>query len=110
MVLKNVTKNTVVADDLKISSSFLDQMFGLLRKSNPRSLLFRTRFGIHTFGLKNSINVLVLDKNWRVVKMATVKPNQLLFWNIKYRIVIELPSGAIKKSVTKTADKLELTK
>lgn len=105
MVLKNVTKNTILAKDLKEAKSALDLTLGLLRKSNPRSLLFRTNLGIHTFGLKEAIDVLVLDGNFRVVKLKqNLKPDFLFFWNPKYNLVLELPVGTIKKSKTTILD------
>ena len=104
MVLKNLTKKTILTTDLKEAESLVDQIFGLLKQSNPRSLLFRTRFGIHTFGLKDSIDVLVLDKTQKVVKLAQVSPGSLFFWKPLYNLVIELPKGVLKKSKTKTGD------
>jgi len=59
--LKNLTKNTIIATDLKECVSFKDRNLGLLDQQNPRSLLFKTRFGIHTFGLSEPIDVLVLS-------------------------------------------------
>ncbi len=104
MILKNLTRKTVLATDLKEAVSASDQVLGLLKKSNPRSLLFRTRAGIHTFGLKVPIDVIILDSDHKVIKLATVKPNSLFFWNPKYDIVIELPKEAITKSETKLGD------
>lgn len=104
MTLKNLTRKTIITKDLKEAKSFLDQLLGLNRQSNPKSLLFKTRFGIHTFGLKEEIDMLVLDQNWRVVKLATIKPGNFFFWNPKYEIVIELSRGSIKKSKTNLGD------
>ncbi len=99
----------MVIRDLKEAKSFTNRFLGLLRPSNPRSLLFRTRFGIHTFGLSVPIDVIVLDSKFRVVKLqSSLKPNQLFFWNPKYDTVIELPEGSIKKSDIKIGDKIEL--
>lgn len=92
----------------KFANSLLDKFLGLHRKSNPKILIFKTRFGIHTFFLKEAIDVIVLDSGSRVVKKATLKPNKLFFWNPKYSTVIELPKGFIKKSKIKLRDKLSL--
>lgn len=99
MTLKNKTTGKIITKDLKIAKSFLDRFLGLLIKSNPRFLLFKTRFGIHTFFLKEPIDVLVLDKNMRVVTFKpNLKPNRLFFWNPTHNTLIELPEGIIKKS------------
>ncbi len=109
MVLKNVTKDTILTKDLKEAKSALDQIFGLLRRSNPRSLLFKTRFGIHTFGLQEPIDVVVLDDSFKIVKLReNLKPNRLFFWNPKYSLVIELPAETLKKSKTSIGCYLEL--
>jgi uncharacterized protein len=98
MVLKNLITSKTVCTDLKICESFKDRMFGLLIKSNPRSLFFKTRFGIHTFFLKEPVDVLILDERMKVRKIKqNLKPNQLFFWNPLYSIVIELSRGTVKK-------------
>lgn len=108
MKLKNITRNTVLSGDLKEAKSIIDQGLGLLRKSNPRSMLLKTRFGIHTLGLSSAIDILVLDNSFRVVKQATVGPNSFFFWNIKYKFIIELPKNTIKTTKTKIGDQLRL--
>ncbi len=101
MVLKNITKKTIVTKDLKIASSFSDQVFGLLKKSCSRSLLLQTRFGIHTFFFKEPIDIIILDKNHKVVKLKeNLTPNSLFFWNPKYDLILELPLKTIRKSNT----------
>jgi uncharacterized membrane protein (UPF0127 family) len=107
MRLKNTSKEKLISSNLKVVKSIIDLTFGLLLKSNPRSLLFNTRFGIHTFGLKSPIDVIILADNFRVVKMSkNLKPNCLFFWNPKYSIVLELPANSIEKSRTMLSDKL----
>lgn len=98
MVLKNLSNKKIICQDLKIAQSFKDRVFGLLIKSNPRNMLFKTRFGIHTFFLKEPIDVVVLDNKLRVVKIKqNLRPHRLFFWSPKYFLVMELPKGVIKK-------------
>lgn len=108
MIVKNITRNTTISKDLKTASSFLDRLFGLLLKRNPRSLLFKTKFGIHTFFLSQSIDVLVLNDENAVIRGKTIKPNQIFIYNPRYDTVIELPKGSLRKSKTKIGDKLIL--
>ncbi len=109
MQLLNVTRNTHVAHDLKLVTSWSDQLFGLLKRSNPRTLMFKTRFGIHTFGLKKPIDVVILDCNFCVVGLKlSLKPNRLFFWNPNFDRVIELPNKTIKHSSTELQDILKL--
>lgn len=107
MFIKN--KGKIICKDLKIAKSLLDRIFGLLIKSNPRSMLFKTRFGIHTFFLKEPIDVAVLDGNSKVVKIKqNLKPNRLYFWNPLNPWVLELPQGSIKKFNLSQAQTLDI--
>lgn len=108
MIVRNITRNTTLSRDLKIASSFQDRMFGLLFKRNPKSLLFKTKFGLHTFSLKQPIDVLVLNDENNVKIAKTIKPNQIFIYNPRYDTVIELPQGSLRKSKTKIGDKLIL--
>ncbi len=69
MILKNKKTGKIICDDIKVAISFNDQLFGLLNPKNPRNMLFRTRFGIHTFFMKEPIDVLVLDQKMNIVKI-----------------------------------------
>lgn len=107
MVLKNISKKTILATDLKEAKGIIDSLLGLLKKSNSCCLLFKTRFGIHTFFLKQPIDVLILDNNFQVVKIKeNLKPNRVFFWNPRYYFILELPGGVVKKTNTGFGDKL----
>lgn len=84
-------------------------MIGLLNSEKPHAIYFRTRFGIHTFGLKFPIDVIILDNNINVVRLKeNLKPNRIFLWNPIHNRVIELPVGEIKKSKTEIGDKIRL--
>lgn len=104
MIIKNITRNTTISKDLKIALSLIDRMFGLLLNRNPKSLLFKTRFGIHTFGLKEPIDVLVIGNDGRLIISKSLNPNKLFFYNPKYNTIVELPKGSINKSETAVGD------
>lgn len=108
MILNNLTRRTVLTKNLKEAKTLGDKFFGLLLKKNPRSLLLKTRFGIHTFFLKDSIDVIVIDDKNKVAKAQTVKPNSIFVYHPKDQIIIELPLGTIERSKTKTGDTLSL--
>lgn len=87
----------------------LNKTIGLIGARKPRPLFFKTRFGIHTFGLKFPIDVLILDKNDRVVYLRErLLPNRLFFWNPRFNKVIELPSGTILDNNIICGDKIRL--
>ncbi len=51
--------------------------------------------GVHTFGMKFPIDVLVLDESGMVKKIRkNMKPGKFFFWNPKHRRILELPVGS----------------
>jgi len=78
--------------------SFLKKSLGLIGKEKPQAIFFRTRYGIHTFGMRFPIDVIILDEKNKVVKLKEhLQPNKFFFWNLRYNNVVELPDGIIKK-------------
>lgn len=84
---------------------FKDKTRGLLFSKTAFPVFIETRFGIHTFGLKFPIGVLILDGANRVVGLKeNLKPNRIFLWNPKYKKVIELPQGEIINKKIKIGD------
>lgn len=108
MKLKNASTNKTVSNDVFEAKSFKDKLFGLT-KIRGQTLILRTRFGIHTFGLTHPIDVLILDRQNRVAKLISSLPsNRIFLWNPKYSKVIELSQGKIKQTNISIGDKLEI--
>lgn len=85
------------------------KILGLIGKKNIFPLLIKTRFGIHTFGLKFPIDVLILNSNNRVVLLReNLNPNRIFFWNPFYNRVIELPQGTIQKQKIRVFDEINI--
>lgn len=107
MKIINKTGGKIIAETIIVPASLLDQSLGLLKYKTPVAMLLKTRFGIHTLGMRYPIDVLVLDKLNRVVAIKeNLKPNRIFVWNIKFDTVIELPEGKIAKTNTKLKDKI----
>ena len=78
--------------------NIVDKIIGLIGKKDFQPLLIRTRFGIHTVGMRVPIDVMILDNKNKVVSFRkNLSQNKLFFWNPKYNTVIELPFGFIEK-------------
>ncbi len=85
-----------------------EKTIGLIGREKVTPVIFETRFGIHTFGLKFPIDVLVLDSQKKVVVLKeSLYPNRIFLWNPRYKIVLELPAGAIKKYNIKKGTKIQ---
>lgn len=109
MKITNTSKNTLLTDDAYEAMSFFDKSLGLMNKKKPKSLILKTRFGIHTFGLKEQIDVLILNKQNKVVALKhSLHPSRLFTWNIKYSTVIELPAGTLLATRTEKGDLIEI--
>ena len=107
MKVVNHTQKTTLAENLIIPTSLLDQSLGLLKHKTPTAMLLKTRYGIHTFGMHYSIDVLILNKQNRIVSLKeNMKPNSIFLWNPKYETVLELPKGTIEKTKTELSDSL----
>src|SRR4051794_12265039 len=92
--VENVTKGTILGENIKIADSSLRRMVGLLGtpRLEPQSglLIFPTQ-GVHTFGMKYPIDVVFLNRKRQVVGInAALKPWRLsrVFWAAE--CVIEL--------------------
>ncbi|HEX7041725.1 MAG TPA: DUF192 domain-containing protein [Patescibacteria group bacterium] len=97
---------TITVQSLK---SIKDKTFGLLGSKKAHPVLIKTRFGIHTFGLKFPIDVVILDKRNTIKAVQNdLKPNKLFFWNPIYDGVLELPKGMIQELGLRTGMPLVL--
>jgi uncharacterized membrane protein (UPF0127 family) len=83
---------------------------GLIGKKEAEAILIRTRFGIHTFGLRFPIDVLILDRHGLVrVVRENFRPNGIFLWNPKYEKVVELSEGFIKRHRVKLGEKVRFS-
>lgn len=82
---------------VRIAENFKDKLFGLMHKKNiDYGLLIKKCKSIHTFFMLESIDVLLLDQENRILKInRNVKPNKILIFNNKKRTnILELPSNS----------------
>ena len=80
-----------------IAKSFKEKLLGLMNKKNiDYGLLIENCKSIHTFFMLENIDVLLLDKDNRVLMInRDIKPNKvLLFKNKKRTNILELPSNS----------------
>ena len=90
---------------IREAKNLKEKIQGLLGKEKPESLMIKTHFGIHTFGMKFPIDVLILDRNNTIVSIKkNLKPYRIFLWNPLYEKVIELPPQTIEKKKLKLND------
>lgn len=106
MILSN-SHHRIISSNAQLATSFLERLLGLLDSRNSRYLIFRTRFGLHTFFLETPIDVILLDNQNRIVKLKPrLFPNHLFLYHPRYTTVIEMPFGTITKFDLSLNDKI----
>lgn len=96
MKLLNLTQRNILSNKLEIAKSVFEKTRGLILTKEKKAILFKTRWGIHSFGVLYPLTILVCDKEMKVVKIKSMKPGRFFFWNPKYENIIELPEKNIK--------------
>lgn len=85
--------------NIKEAKSFKDRFLGLMFKKNINyGLLFKNCRSIHTFFMREEIDIIATDKNDKIIKTyKNVKPWRILIAPSKTKNIYELPKNTIKK-------------
>jgi uncharacterized membrane protein (UPF0127 family) len=106
----NKTKETFLSFRVNIADSFAGRLIGLLgrRSLKPDSgVWIIPANAIHTVGMLFSFDVVMIDKNFRVVSVKElVKPFRIILPKLRAESVIELPAHTIFRSRTEVGDEL----
>jgi uncharacterized membrane protein (UPF0127 family) len=104
----NQTKETFLAFRVKVADSVLSRLVGLLGKRflEPESGLWVVPCNsIHTIGMLFSIDVVMLDKELKVVGLRELmRPYSITAPNFRAESVVELPPHTIFRSGTTLGD------
>jgi uncharacterized membrane protein (UPF0127 family) len=111
MNLRNVTRATTVGTRITIADTFLTRLIGLAgrrRLDAGCGLLIRPSSGIHTFGMRFSIDVVALNKRLQVLKVwHRLAPFRVTGIHLKTHSVLELPPGQIRNCRIEVGDQME---
>lgn len=82
---------------IKEAKSFKERLIGLMfKKKITHGLLFRNCRSIHTFFMKDEIDVVATDKNDNIIKKyKSVKKNKIIIAPRNTKNIYELPKGTI---------------
>ena len=73
---------------VKRLKTFREKTIGLIGKE-IKPVTFETRFGVHTFGVKAPIDVLILDSQEKVIALKeSLSPKRIFLWNPNKKIVV----------------------
>ncbi len=112
MLARNATRQTVLADDLRVAHSWWSRFRGLMLRpalAAGEGLLLERCNAVHTHFMRFAIDVLFLDAAGKVVgAVPAMAP-----WRIGRpyrgaRSVLELPAGTIRATQTATGDQVVL--
>jgi uncharacterized protein len=111
--VRNVTRGTTVASDVRVARSFLSRGRGLMFASGlpaDSGLLIDPCGSIHMFFMRFALDVLYVDREDRIVRaQRRIKPwrmGPIHTRGAKY--VIELPVGTIERSGSDVGDQLHI--
>jgi len=109
----NTTRNTVLGERIRVAETSLSRMVGLLGQQclEPGTgLLIIPSQAIHTIAMRFPIDVVFVDRKWRVIHLRPdMVPNRLTGVHWRARIVLELPAGVIAQTSTGLGDQLSVT-
>jgi uncharacterized membrane protein (UPF0127 family) len=112
VAILNRTRETVLGERVSVASTSLRRMVGLLGKQRLDSgagLLIVPSQAIHTVAMHFAIDVIFLDRDWRVVSLRrAMLPFRMTGLHWKARCVLELPAGVIAETSTAVGDQLEI--
>ena len=115
LVVKNLTRQTVLVDGGTIADNPVTRTRGLLYHTHLEpgdGLWINPCSSIHSFGMKFVFDALFLDRDRKVIHVIQrMKP-----WEISYQFmplcgigVLEMPSGTIENTQTQKGDQMEFS-
>jgi uncharacterized membrane protein (UPF0127 family) len=111
--IRNLTKNTQLADRADIADTSATRNKGLLKHTGlaeGEGLWIVPCEGVHSFFMKFAIDVVFINKKRVVTKLRPNMVKSRIAFSLRAHSTIELPVGMIQKSQTTVGDQLELEK
>ncbi len=110
-MLKNKSKNKVLAKRVSFCKNSFSKALGLMFSKKGKTLIFvfdkEKMIPLHMFFVFYPIDVLFLDKNKKVVQLKeSFKPFRIMIAKKPAKYIIELPKGIIKKTNTRIGDRI----
>lgn len=111
MLVRNLTRQTVLAERALVADSSQTRRTGLLnhtRLETGEGLWIVPCEGVHTFGMKFPIDVVFINKKHAVVKIRRNMAQRRVAFCLRAHSVLEVPVGVIGETGTEPGDQLEL--
>lgn len=109
MKAMNRTRGATFHKNVRAARTLAEKSEGLLKSGAEEALFLKTRWGVHTFGMRFPMDCLVMDDTMKITALReNLTPGHFFFWNPRYRNVLELPAGTISRTDTQVGDTVEL--
>ena len=112
LVARNASLNTVLADRVGVAASHAARAVGLLSRSGlepGEALWIVPSRGVHTWGMRFTIDVLALDVDGTVVDcVSNLRPWRVRLPRKGTAGVLELPAGTLEASRTSLGHRVVL--
>jgi len=111
IVVRNQTRNTVLADAAELADTSAKRRTGLLKHDRlepGEGLWIVPCESVHSFFMKFAIDLVYLDKHYKVKKVR----HRMVPWRMSVCLaahsILELPAGTVKATATEAGDQLEI--
>jgi len=112
LVARNASVNTLLADRVDVAASHAERAVGLLSRSSlepGEALWIVPSRGVHTWGMRFSIDVIALDEAGTVVDcVSNLRPWRVRLPRKGTAGVLELPAGTLEASRTSLGHRVVL--
>lgn len=102
-------ERSLLLDKVEVASTFFNRMKGLLHRdgfTTTNGLIITPCNYVHTFGMKFAIDIVFIDKNYRVIGFRTnVKKNKIA-GSINSKHTLELPAGKLQSLNIEMGDRI----
>ncbi|MGA9128054.1 MAG: DUF192 domain-containing protein [Terracidiphilus sp.] len=112
MRVLNLNRNSILATSLEVADSSARRNRGLLGKERLKSgegLWIRPCEAVHTFWMRFSIDLVYIDRKYRIRKLCHAVPPWRLSVCLMAHSVLELPAGTIQSTNTEVDDVLDIS-
>jgi uncharacterized membrane protein (UPF0127 family) len=110
--VKNITRNTQIATNIELADSGPRRSRGLLGRKGlaaGEGLWIVPCEAVHTFGMQFSIDLVYIDREYRIRKIRRNVPPWRLSACLRAHSVIELAAGSIDENNAQPGDIVEIS-
>ena len=113
MQVTNQTRDTILASAVFLADNVWTRLRGLLGRpplQPSQALVIKPSTGIHTWFMGYPIDALYVDGNGRVVRaLESLRPFRFGPIDLRSKLIVELPAGAIARNLTQMGDVITLS-